>query len=1211
MSSTYQALYPLGPDTASPHQDQQPRNHASHPSHTAQDPQFLNPYNLNNPFSPQLGVKSDSASPAAHTPADSESAISIHYQSSEFSEVGDDPFPGVDFNLLDAGSPSFLGDHILLPLNGNPLADNFGVQPEPAHTQNARRVASHLPLSPDKSPSLVGASPNGQTWGETGVAQGVAFSGLTRTSVSPHELSLAYHASSPAPPLAKLTTSQPTPGTSDSADSSDDGVPPLSTMQSPRVTVSHWDAENVAALNAENAQELGGPAFAPARDTTGRWIADQATGQGGFGPSARSATHVDASINDMAADRALGERNREVGDWLERHSDSGAPDQLQDAPNDGDDNISPDEIPLGHKTKNKPVPGQTYFTETGGELTSEDVELMRQGRNWEDAPVPLSIYKPGPDVYHPDNHQGYQPKTSHAAMVKYQQMFRDTDSVVSRAATWGTTRRFSMPSFDPDGSFVDPEVQVAGNLFKKMSLNRGDGRRPSIFKGLRSLVRKTSINAGKRKGADVDDASSFMTVSSTERKEAQAQAKLAPPPSPKPSWAKKGVPSINTALVGAGSQAAVFGATAHARHGSVSATTMASPLKSPSARNLSVKGRNRLRSKSENLSLTELWKRDGGPPVAIVNTKVNVPEAAPAGGVDEDEEDDDDLNEDMDVKSEPTKSVDDITPTFAGFQQHILKLNPGLNTSNNYLVDRIAHQQVIRYKLLLGLRVKHLQATAVRNCSAGSLCVALGGSAKIWDPKGDQRGVDPVSARYDGSDGDMTPLEGAINPDSFPQDIPMPPTAQLPAEFECQLCFVGKKFEKPSDWTKHVHEDVQPFTCTWDRCKDPKMFKRKADWVRHENEGHRHLEWWTCDVEDCRHKCFRRDNFLHHLVREHKFPEPLHKTKAAIKRAGGIDPTWRKVDECHQDTHELPEREPCRFCGKTFQSWKKLTVHLAKHMEHISLPVLELVAKKELDEDTVISPVQDPPPRTFPAAFSISPDQQLPYGGTSPALHQGPMAYHGLPQQQRGMYPLAPMPRQDFSTGGFFNSGFAQPHPLSGMAPSPATTTHHPHPHTFQGIGPQTAMPNLPVTSAPYMLSQAPPQTVSYMAVAPPPAMPQADLSSPDIEPFPALDLHVMGLGLQDPNGFGGAGVGGAEAGMVGVRGLAAVDLQMPGQHQLHQGPHPHPHQHHQLQGQMHAQMQGQHPQQRQQQQQQQQFVPQGSVSPYGHSPNMPQGGFY
>jgi hypothetical protein len=276
-------------------------------------------------------------------------------------------------------------------------------------------------------------------------------------------------------------------------------------------------------------------------------------------------------------------------------------------------------------------------------------------------------------------------------------------------------------------------------------------------------------------------------------------------------------------------------------------------------------------------------------------------------------------------------------------------------------VDRIAHQQIVRYKHLLNAKVKHLGLGA--NCSCGSLCMALGGSANILDQKGDPRGLDPLSVGIE--DGEGMPTEGAINQESFPQDIPMPPTQYLPAEFECQLCYQKKRFQKPSDWTKHVHEDVQPFTCTWDKCRDPKIFKRKADWVRHENEGHRHLEWWTCDVDDCRHTCYRRDNFLQHLVREHKFLEPKVKTKAAMKRSGGMDPTWQKVEQCHVETNARPQEEPCRFCGKVFPTWKKLTVHLAKHMEQISLPVLRLVAAKakELAADTIISPVQDPPPR--------------------------------------------------------------------------------------------------------------------------------------------------------------------------------------------------------------------------------------------------------
>lgn len=183
------------------------------------------------------------------------------------------------------------------------------------------------------------------------------------------------------------------------------------------------------------------------------------------------------------------------------------------------------------------------------------------------------------------------------------------------------------------------------------------------------------------------------------------------------------------------------------------------------------------------------------------------------------------------------------------------------------------------------------------------------------------------------------------------------------------------------------------------------MFKRKADWVRHENEGHRHLEWWTCDVEECKHTCYRRDNFLQHLVREHKFKEPKIKTKAAIKKAGANDPTWQKVEKCHAETTKRPQSEPCSFCGKTFPTWKKLTVHLAKHMEHISLPVLRLVSSKDLNEDTIVSPVQDPPPRNF-GTLQTPVKLEEPAFSPRPHAFSNPIDYH--PHHNMGFQAVPP-----------------------------------------------------------------------------------------------------------------------------------------------------------------------------------------------------------
>ena len=73
-----------------------------------------------------------------------------------------------------------------------------------------------------------------------------------------------------------------------------------------------------------------------------------------------------------------------------------------------------------------------------------------------------------------------------------------------------------------------------------------------------------------------------------------------------------------------------------------------------------------------------------------------------------------------------------------------------------------------------------------------------------------------------------------------------------------------------------------------------------------------------------------------------------------------------------RETQLKPSQEPCRFCGKTFPTWKRLTVHLSKHMEHISLPVLELVEAKQIDPETIISPVHDPPPNAF-GQFAVRP----------------------------------------------------------------------------------------------------------------------------------------------------------------------------------------------------------------------------------------------
>ena len=757
--------------------------------------------------------------------------------------------------------------------------------------------------------------------------------------------------------------------------SSDDGLAPaaMALAQSPLVTVSDWGRGAVPPTQSiERTLSPDTRRRSPSiRSTPGdlmpgtpndafptfndQWAGNTSSMRQGLGPEHRPQTAIE-SVNQLANRREEQERNQAVDTWLDHNADEAfqpAPTEAPVADYPGaDPNAEDDGIPLGDQTENKYEPGQTYYNPGGGEFTPEDIEIIRSNQNWANAPRIHAITN--------DRSPRYQPQTAQAAMAHYERLCRDTESIVSVTATVGTARRRSLPSIadlDVDG--------LSGNILKRLTISRTEPRKhsgSSFFSGFRTLVRKPSSTL-KRSLSNHDETG--FTEGENEKQDNTPH--LAPPPRTS-SWGKKQTPNITTALLSVGQSVAAVGAgQAHSRSGSVSATSTTS--KSPFG-GLSVKTTlRRPRSKSDlprpggksatgsipsHSTLADLWKRTGGPPVATLATSAMPTSGPPSANVAdlEDDDEDDDDDEDGGVKAQAGNIIDSVPPTFEGFKSYIYHLNPSVPT---YLADRIAHQQLIRYKTLLNLKLKHIKQG--RSCTSGPLCIALGGSAHIFDQKGETRAHDLLIS----PDSDLTPIEGVISQESFPQDIPMPPTSSLPAELECQLCFQSRKFQKPSDWTKHVHEDVQPFTCTWERCKDPKIFKRKADWVRHENEGHRHLEWWKCDVDDCAHVCYRRDNFLQHLVREHKLEEPRVKTKAALKRAGGGDPVWQRVERCHEGTGARALDEPCRFCGRTFPTWKKLTVHLAKHMEQISLPILRLVAAREVNADTVISPVQDPP----------------------------------------------------------------------------------------------------------------------------------------------------------------------------------------------------------------------------------------------------------
>lgn len=657
-----------------------------------------------------------------------------------------------------------------------------------------------------------------------------------------------------------------------------------------------------------------------------------------------------------------------------------------------------------------------------------------------------------------------QPVTSNQAIVLYEQRSKDFETL-SRVATWGTrplsesdlASIFHRFSFKEEKDSEKLKGERRGGFLDKLLPRRG-----SLLKRKESDSSKAQSNSRPPPTAEHTKKDSISS-----RKESLGVPTLQRMPS---LGKKPKSPKINTisAVAAMGNQIAAVGAS-----GPLSATN--SPTNPWTAtKNIIRRTRSRgeLHGSLPTHKLTDLWTKAGGPPMPTLASPGNMEQSnMPQQSTPPlDEDDDEDVAEDKRVTIDFSLRADPIIPKLEGFKANVQQLNPRLP---RYMVDRVAQEQLRRYKKLMDLKVKHVQAVHVRKCSSGKHCIELGGEPTYLPSK--SGGLEPEHSHTGFPvvnpaplDEDVSALaEGIVTPAQFPHGVPMPPVKRLPAEFECSLCFKVKKFHKPSDWSKHVHEDVQPFTCTFQTCADPKSFKRKADWVRHENERHRQLEWWQCNKDDCLHKCYRKDNFVQHLVREHKLPEPKTKTAKASKVRGPstqrrkvhgddghddssndeIDQVWKIVEECRHETPKNPRDEPCTFCGNVCTTWKKLTVHLAKHMEQISMPVLIVVKESTVTAETVISPID----QRIAQQVSMSPTVLKQYThNTGSILHYDTIA------GPRGVFPFAPGTAQDSFYKDTTDSPVAGPHHRGQPSTYPPLTEnpaarHSPNPSIYCG----------------------------------------------------------------------------------------------------------------------------------------------------------------
>ncbi|KAJ9272295.1 hypothetical protein DTO212C5_1480 [Paecilomyces variotii] len=710
----------------------------------------------------------------------------------------------------------------------------------------------------------------------------------------------------------------------------------------------------------DHAQTLMSPPSLRAED--GSWVPDSATGHAGIDPLSRGDTQIQ-SPNQVEEQRKIAEKNADIQTWSAsvirpRARSTGnlshRKDYFDTAP--GDLHFDDSHIPGPGILINEPSDDESDVS-SEEESSAEDVIPTEEPLRPEPEPEPHQFFRPYPWYDPPRDHRTTaskeHPESSNAAIVEFLKKAKDVETA-SRVATWGTRRKS-----DPEVGSLKP---AEGSSSKLTVVGE---RRNSLFK----RIPRMGDSSTKRKMSDSHQQRQEPICIGGDNKIHERKGSFTfgiPSPQRKLSVGRSKSPSLNTssALVAMTGQMAAVGK-------STSSDSAFGSLAPRFSRNRSKSDI----SKTSKFGIIELISGHGGPPVANIRSPTL---AAPSHGAAHESIGHNNAEEKKLTLRQRTVTMDfsiqsqTPIPTIEGFRKQVEKLNPRMHPC---LIERLAREQVSRYKSLREAKAKHALAVKQNNCNAGNHCFALGGQATLLSPKTNGLDPDTTCSQYqipghETSDNESNAVpEGIVASAQFPSGVPLPPVKRLPAEFECTLCFEVRKIMKPSDWTKHVHEDIYPFTCTFPDCPQAKKsFKRKADWVRHENEVHRKLEWWTCSFQDCQHLCYRKNNFIKHLEREHGILGPGARKTAARKASvkddidgsdaerdmSGIassNELWQLVESCRHETTKTPQDEPCRFCGNVCSSWKKLTVHLAKHLEQIAMPVLQILKDVEVPAD--------------------------------------------------------------------------------------------------------------------------------------------------------------------------------------------------------------------------------------------------------------------
>lgn len=620
---------------------------------------------------------------------------------------------------------------------------------------------------------------------------------------------------------------------------------PINATPSPSIAVGMWNSENMQEIhtpmhvmahphdNEYFSPQHSPPAAIPTMDNNtidshvGTTWGDDGSGRQGINPERRSQEEA-LNFKDQEKAKEHERRLSNVQGWMAREDETHAPmdtaagideelrtfaqgrrdSSMANSPHSSSDKISPggtrdpesqyietpDDIDISHlrplpaaveatPTVNQVKEGQVYINPNASAIDTRDMELLMLGtgmlRLENDAPVSQAIVTA--------NHGGM---TSNFAMEQYRKA-ADNFSMLSRRATWGTTRRMSD---------TDIEGGRRESLLKRLSIKKeaeGGEKKPGLFNRAVALARKTSqsrtANKLKRNRSDAG----INSGSPLAYHQRNISASLVPPPAPSSERRRSRSPAVPRLETNMGDLLMPSNHPYHSRRASAGNISPTSSIVGDFVRQI----RSRSRSKSDSnrgCGIAAQWQREGGPPVVTPSPRDDGGPATVSAQGDSDADYEEEFRRVVDGDHLVPNLHLKIEPTMDGFRQNILVLNPNIKS---YLVDRFVHQQSARYKGLLKKRIDHEAACQNGKCSSGpKFCLKMGGQAYPLASK--TKGRNSKVANID--DGSDSNPENKLGQENFPAGIPMPPTDRFPAELECPYCFVVKKFQKPSDWTKHI-----------------------------------------------------------------------------------------------------------------------------------------------------------------------------------------------------------------------------------------------------------------------------------------------------------------------------------------------------------------------------------------------------------------------